>query len=213
MPLILDAITQNISTSTGDMGVYTWPDIVAVGSSKMTSYANGSYRWEGILEMNGTSILNILEQDINLHNLGKIRSLENSVVNFGEKTLNSDGTTTYRRGCNIFVSRLGNSSEAHEAAISYSSTDDRNGTSSRVNLYNTRVYLKPAADQRITIFITNAADSVVAASPEFLNIESAICYFQINGSAIDTLFENVRLNIMEQFHSLPDVKAITPREQ
>lgn len=205
MPLQLDAVTQNISTPSGDTGTYTWADVVALNSTLMTSHTQAGgrtlYRWRGILIIRGTAVLNVLDEFIELlgndtTNPGRIAADENAKINFGEETT-VNGKIVHRKGCQILVTRAFKSSvnNSHprfvlsffegSSAIWFNEGAGSVQTA-EVNLYGSCIRFSPlnSTVNRVDIAITRAKSCLFQSTVSTPSWEGVVCYIR-RGGAVD----------------------------
>lgn len=216
MPLRLDA-NGNITTPSGDTGIYTWSDVVALNSPKMTIYGsaeNYTYRWTGILDIRGNSVLNILNQTIECYGTslttpGIIRATESGTINFGEKVV-INGQTYTRKGCNITLTRTFYSSiqdDTAYASLSYAAFyDQRFISTSSLNIYNTRIYssdseLIVGSEKAIKYFVSEVLDSTLVSfrqdNFDFYNsIIKNTFFLTTNGTLKNTQIVNVTCDLL-----------------
>ena len=138
---------QNIVVS-GAGAVHTWADVVALGSTRMTTVAqaNGKtlYRWTGILTVQDTATLNIYDQVIEIvesssFTLGVFCCANSGIINFGQlATVGSSQVA--QNGCEILVTinSFAYGSGADTSAIAYSRTNE-SSTTGRINFYGSRL--------------------------------------------------------------------------
>lgn len=171
MPLQLDVATQNISTPSNDTQIYSWSDVVALGSTKLDVYGDSIkpfYRWRGILDV-GNATLNIQNIDIELYGVstdspGIIRATGNGNIVFGDNT-----GLKPKNGCNIKITRKFSSNANNfslYSPLTYCITDnDKFRTTPKIKIYNSRVFfssltLMTGYGGRIYIFISEAKDCI-----------------------------------------------------
>jgi hypothetical protein len=209
MPLQIDG-SGNIFTPGGDSGTYTWTDIEALGSTKLTTCDNGSYQWRGIIEISSSATLNILEKTIELFGAdssspGIIRATGSGKINFGE-TQTVDGEPVYSKGCNLTVRRsFSVVGDPSSSAFSYSDINNRFSTGSSVNLYATRVYTVSTVNNiRVDLFISNAYDCIFS----YYNLgEGNFLYLQNGGSYNDCIFDRVNIEVVNNYLSFKGCKS------
>ena len=110
----LELVGQNIQSPVGDSGIYTWADVVALGSTYLTTHTAPSgeifYRWIGNITLRGTSRLTITAITLELLGTsttfpGSISTTDSAIVTFGEKTITVTGVVIYENGCTILITR------------------------------------------------------------------------------------------------------------
>jgi hypothetical protein len=204
MPLQLSG--QDIETPPGDSGTYTWADVVALGSTNLTTHAATSgesfYRWIGAITMRGTSRLNITNIALELLGVGTsapgaITAVDSALVVFGQKNTIGSGTV-YENGCNITISRTfsdGAGGQMQYAPLAYSASN-RSSTTARINIYGSTVnYRAAGSPDRIMVFLSAVEGCKVYCSESTyttgLGGSKIIHYMQSGGFIVDSNFNNI----------------------
>ncbi|MBW4580717.1 MAG: hypothetical protein KME42_14220 [Tildeniella nuda ZEHNDER 1965/U140] len=205
MALQLAANGFDIETLTGDAGTYTWADVVALGSTNLTSNTDTNgvtyYRWKGTITVGSTATLNIL--GINLELLGVstsqpgcIRATGSGTVNFGE-SVTVGSNIVYKNGCQLTISRLFYNSANNGvlyAALSYD-TSSRSSTGAKINLYATQIRARPdlvaAGIKRLDLFVSRIINTTIeSVDPAILtgaaDAKGTFAYLQPSGTMADS---------------------------
>lgn len=154
------AISVSGSTINVNGGTHTWSEVVAAGSSSMSTTDNVDF-WSGTLNVSGGATLNITDACIRLS--GKIRCSGDGTINFGELAV-VDGQEVTRKGCLVYVTDSSSGTGFGDFPISYTSSNSSgnrvsHSTSRFVNLYGTSIIFDTS--QRRDMAVTSLIDSAV----------------------------------------------------
>lgn len=213
MPLQLNG--QDIETLTGDTGTYTWADVVALGSTNLTTLSTAGgrnfYRLTGTLTLRGTSTLNITNETIELLD-GKFRANESSKINIGIASVVS-GQNAYSGGCQLLIStnnNAGSDGAASASQLTYTTGDDRSSTTSAINIYNSVVSFKAGAN-RSNIFVSKIYNSLFYDDTTDTGSLGCFVFLQGGGVLANTKFTRLSIELAGSNISVQTFETVLPK--